>query len=748
MRLVRDDASRVSCLHRTVSFATLAMQCDTAIPNQACSQQPAAFQPLSLQVIVNLVTVGLLLSLGCSLLTYYGNTARWHEFAREPLTLSQRLDEFVLEEAIRATTVMVLVTLVLVLLAAQLVRGHVIRPLNLLIETVTRRAHGDTTAYAPENWRNELGRLACTMNEMFERLEARESERNKLALVADKTDNGVLIADAQGRIEWVNEALTTITGRTSAAASGMTILEFLQGPASDPDTLKTMQDCLLQGAPCQAELRICDLSERKIWISVELRPICDQRGNLRNTIGILRDISQRKENEARLDDMIRDVVNARAVLQEQTTALQDRNAELIDVRERAELAIRTKSEFLANMSHEIRTPMTAILGYSEILLGGIQDPLLVQSAQTIKRNGEYLLDLLNDILDFSKIEAGCMNAELIPCSPVQLLDDVILLMKIRAAAKGLELKARYVGLLPEQILCDPTRLRQILLNLVGNALKFTEHGSVVVTVRATQGDAPQLQFEVNDTGIGMSHEQMSRLFRPFTQSDSSTTRKYGGTGLGLSICKRLAELLNGSISVCSAPGKGSSFTLTLHVNLPPGSVWRNPRQEAAPEVTLARQQAWHAPAKTAAAHEDQLAYRILLAEDGPDNQRLIMLILQKAGAEVVLADNGWVALNLYRDMLARGERIDCVLMDIQMPVMDGYQATQELRREGYAGPILALTANAMSDDRQRCLDAGCDDFTTKPIVRAELLELIQRYCGIHARVPGKEAETQPQNQLG
>ncbi len=405
------------------------------------------------------------------------------------------------------------------------------------------------------------------------------------------------------------------------------------------------------------------------------------------------------------------------------TDIRNRETELEAATLRAAAADRAKSEFLANMSHEIRTPMTSILGYSSILLEGLRDdPNLSGAAQTIQRNGEYLLELINDILDLSKIEAGALRVEALPCCPTHVVNDVVNLMQVRADSKQLALRVEYQGSLPDQFQTDPTRLRQILVNLMSNAIKFTEHGEVRLVVRGVPGETSFLNFEVHDTGIGMTGEQLGRLFQPFTQADGSTTRKFGGTGLGLSISKRLAELLGGTLTVCSAPGKGSVFTLSIKSCSCDSSTWQTPpSQPPVIEKPVKKTQ----PAE--ASRETKLPYRILLAEDGPDNQRLINYFLTRAGATVTLADNGWIALNVVREGIARGEQFDCVLMDVQMPVMDGYQATMELRRERYTGPIIALTANAMTHDRQLCLDAGCDDYATKPIDRVKLLELVDRH---------------------
>ncbi len=406
--------------------------------------------------------------------------------------------------------------------------------------------------------------------------------------------------------------------------------------------------------------------------------------------------------------------------------------ELLRAGKTAEVATRAKSEFLANMSHEIRTPMTAILGFSEVLMGNVTDAEDIKAAASIRRNGEYLIGIINDILDLSKIEAGKMDVERIQCSPFQTASEVVSLMRVRAGAKNLPLELECDGPIPQSIQSDPTRLRQILINLTGNAVKFTEVGKVRLVIRLAdaQSDQPKLLFEVIDSGIGMAREEIARLFQPFTQADTSTTRKFGGSGLGLTISKRLADMLGGDIRVDSSPGNGSTFTLTIAVGPLDGA-----RLLAKPTEA----QLISGPLKTPTASPAKLDCRVLLAEDGPDNQRLISFLLTKAGAEVTVADNGLFAHDLALVARDEGNPFDVILMDMQMPVMDGYEATRSLRKADYSGPIVALTAHAMSTDRDRCLDAGCDDYMTKPVDRKELISLVDR----HARSRSKRPDTVP-----
>ncbi|MHB8897732.1 MAG: ATP-binding protein [Thermoguttaceae bacterium] len=388
----------------------------------------------------------------------------------------------------------------------------------------------------------------------------------------------------------------------------------------------------------------------------------------------------------------------------------------------AEEANRAKSEFLANMSHEIRTPMTAILGFTEVLLAHLQDPEDLDAAHTIDRNGRHLLAIINDILDLSKIEAGKLRTERTTCSILEILSDIENLMRPGAEAKGLALRVTRDTPIPDAVQTDPLRLRQILLNLVGNAVKFTERGEVQVLVRIDPDPhGPQaLQIDVRDTGIGMTPQELKTVFDPFVQASSSSTRKYGGTGLGLAICERLAGMLGGEIQASSLPGQGSTFSLVIPVVIP----------DDAPAAELPPEPATAAIGAPGAQPPIRLEGRVLLVEDGVDNQRLISLLLTKAGAHVTLARHGKEALDAVfpphavdRPMVV----FDVILMDIQMPEMDGHEATRRLRQMGYTGPIVALSAHAYEQEICGILEAGCNEYLAKPIHRAELLRTIQRH---------------------
>ncbi|HTE04855.1 MAG TPA: response regulator, partial [Planctomycetota bacterium] len=438
--------------------------------------------------------------------------------------------------------------------------------------------------------------------------------------------------------------------------------------------------------------------------------------------------------------------------------VEERTRQLEKATLEAQGATRAKSDFLANMSHEIRTPLTAILGFADLLGDGqLTREEIGSHARIIRRNGDHLISVINDILDLSKIEAGKMLLEETWCSPLVVMQDVAALLAPRARDKGLAFRIAAATPLPATIRSDPTRLRQILMNLVGNAIKFTAQGHVSLLASlpernlAAPGEPPQLHLVVEDTGIGIGAEQAAQLFQPFTQSDTSTTRRYGGTGLGLAISRRLARMLGGDVLLETRPGAGSRFTLRVDTGPLDGIPRMSPAQVAAATrstagegpgaPTAAARVARGAPAAGAAPDDappagtatPALRGRVLLAEDTRDSQLLIGHLLRRAGAEVVLASDGRQAHDLALAALRAGSPFDLILMDMQMPELDGPEATRRLRAAGYSAPIVALTANSMTSDRELCLAAGCDDYLSKPVQRLRLLETCARFMGSSAR---------------
>ncbi|MEM6331205.1 MAG: ATP-binding protein [Planctomycetota bacterium] len=439
-------------------------------------------------------------------------------------------------------------------------------------------------------------------------------------------------------------------------------------------------------------------------------------GDDARAIVVLEDLSQPMGQLEKLRVERRRLAESEASLQRRQAELRLTNDKLQEASERAEQACRSKSEFLANMSHEIRTPLTAILGFADILLSEPDAAMHRSSAETIQRNGEHLLAVVNDILDLSKIEAGRFQLSWADASPAAVVHEVASLLKVRADAKGLAIEVTTEPGVPDSIATDEVRLRQVLLNLVGNAVKFTESGRVAVTLRSVgAAGQPRIAFDVQDTGIGIAEADLQTIFQPFSQADTSAQRRFGGTGLGLAICGRLAGMLGGGIEVNSEVGVGSTFCLTLPVG-------KTTQSGVAPAAEPA------SAAPDTQPSDKPLGGRLLLvAEDGPDNQRLIEYHLTKAGAELCIVSDGEQATRavLGRDPTAKP--FDLILMDMQMPVMDGYQATAALRAGGHTGPVVALTAHAMEGDRQKALAAGCDDYATKPIDAPKLIATINAF---------------------
>ena len=546
-------------------------------------------------------------------------------------------------------------------------------------------------------------RIALELERLNSEQELRE-QRDFNDTVVEAAGNVIVILDTSGRIVKFNRAAEEMTGFSRKELIGQPIWDWVI-PEEQKPGVQNVFDQLMQGNTGIAgryinDWMVSDGSRRTLdWRNTI---ILDEHGTATHLVALGYDITER----IRIEDELRQLnVNLEARVDERTH-------ELTLASNQADAANQAKSNFLSNMSHEIRSPLAAIIGFSESLAtDDFNEQERKKISSTIVRNGKHLLQVINDILDLSKIEAGQLEVELINVSIFMLLGEVDSLVGMNARDKGLEFKFNYDFPLPESIVTDPTYLKQILINLCSNAIKFTHEGRIDIDV-SCDSDFRQLQIVVSDSGIGMTAEEASRVFDPFSQADSSITRKYGGTGLGLSISNKLAKALNGSLTCESRKDQGSRFTVTV-ANQDENEVVIINRLE---DVSL------YYDEKSTQAVIKPLAGSILLVEDSPDNQQLISMFIHKTGAQITIAENGKQAIEK-----AQAGEFDLILMDMQMPVMDGLEAMRQLRASGYKRPIVSLTANVMLSDRQKCEAAGADDYLVKPIELHKFYHVLNTY---------------------
>ena len=510
----------------------------------------------------------------------------------------------------------------------------------------------------------------------------------------DTLAEGLVVMDKKERIVLANQAIAGIVGRTSDDLMGRRVGELdwvhADGTAFPQDEFP-WRAAMADGCARTNDIVLLRDVEGDIrTFIVNCSPVLGSNGS---PGGVL--IS--------LDDV---------------TALEENKAELSVAKEAAEAANQAKSDFLANMSHEIRTPMTAILGFTEVLKRGYvtDEQNRNKYLDTIRSSGEHLLQLINDVLDLSKVESGNLELEQIRFAPHAVIQEVVTTLDVKAQEKGIALNFEVDGSTPESVLSDPTRLRQIATNLLSNAIKFTETGAVTVMVGLReQGDQAHFMLSVNDSGIGLPETSYESIFDEFVQADTSVTRRFGGTGLGLPISRRFARMMGGDIAVSSVPNEGSTFTLLIDPGPLDGMTMLSAADVRAATVVTAATESdcWEFPPA-----------RILVVDDGEENRELLTLVLENVGLVVETAENGQVGVDK-----TRAEAFDLILLDMQMPVMDGYTAAGVLRREQFAKPIIALTANAMKGFERKCLDAGCSGYLTKPIDIDHLIETLAVLLG-------------------
>ncbi|MEO1534573.1 MAG: response regulator [Planctomycetota bacterium] len=544
--------------------------------------------------------------------------------------------------------------------------------------------------------------MSRSRQQAVELARAMDGEVRRLSLVARYTSNVVIITDCDQNIVWVNHAFTELTGYTIDEAIGRRPGDLLQYDDTSPTTRAAIREALRQGEGYRGEILNVSKTGKPYWVRLDIQPVRDRSGRVTEFVAVESDLTQEKEQQRLLSE---------AVLA-------------------AEHASESKSRFLSGMSHEIRTPLNGIIGFADLLRSNANDgdaELQAEWIEVIHGSAQHLLALLNDVLDLSKLDAEQMEVVLAPSDPRSLVEGAANLLQSRAHELGISLEVFVDDAVPISIRTDATRLRQIVMNLVSNAVKFTHRGSVSVEVSMVEaaGATPRMRVAVRDTGIGIAPEQIGKLFVPFQQADHTVAEEFGGTGLGLSISRALANRLGGDITVASAEGVGSCFTLEIEApsSTEDDHVATPCNHEAEPDR----------------AHEGVLeGRRVLVIDDVSANRDIARIVLSRAGAEVTTAEDGEQALRF-----AEAASFDLVLMDIQMPRMNGMEATRRLRASGCRAPVLALTAFSSGADRDECLRAGMDDFLPKPFEPAMLLESAARWVRVKPAGVGDNLGVEP-----
>ena len=541
------------------------------------------------------------------------------------------------------------------------------------------------------------------LKKVLKQLDPSEAVPDRVRSALDTLVEGLLVIDGSRLVVLANKAFLDLSGKTESEVVGRRISEQSwlnsEGQALDQEQFPWVKAQANAESEVNSRIYLNDVLGKRRSFLVNCSPVLGAQGKVNGVLISLDDITHLEEVEA----------------------------ELRDAKKAADSANSAKSDFLANMSHEIRTPMNAILGFTDVLRRGLyRDPkVLEKHLSTIHSNGKHLLELINDILDLSKVEAGRLDIETIAFQPHRVITEVQQIMRVKAEEKGIGLRLAFEGQVVETIQSDSGRLRQMVTNLVGNAIKFTDKGEVVITQRyiRVQGRF-MFQVSVKDSGIGIAHDKLDAVFEAFVQAESSTTRRFGGTGLGLPISRKFARAMGGDISVASELRQGSTFTITIDPHLDAQAHWIEPTELTQANVELASKdkiKSW----KFSAA-------KVLVVDDGVENRELARLLLEEAGLTVAEACNGKEAV-----MSALSEKFDLILMDMSMPVMDGFTATRILREKGLTLPIVALTAHAMAGFEAEILESGCTGYLTKPIDIDKLFDTLASFLAAESSMIDK-----------
>lgn len=552
-------------------------------------------------------------------------------------------------------------------------KGHLTEPLVLLLAFMGVGSFVSFYFY--------LGR-------MLRHLDPSQAIPGRVRSALDTMAEGLVVLDGKEQVALANSAFGRLLGEDPDALMGTSISRLpwqdANGKSLDVDSSPWRRAMTTGEAELNQRIRLLLEDGRHYTFMINCSPVAGSGGAA--SVGVL----------VSFDDV---------------TELEEKEVELVKAKQQAEEANQAKSAFLANMSHEIRTPMNAILGFTELLRrGGARDESeRKRHLETVYSSGKHLLNLINDILDLSKVESGKFELEHIECDPYRVVQEVVRVLGVKAREKDIGLTLAIEGTVPERVVSDPGRIRQIATNLIGNAIKFTDNGCVEVFIRVAESNQSRVfEFDVKDSGVGMSEQALEKIFEAFVQADSSVTRQFGGTGLGLSISRDFARAMGGDISVESVLGQGSVFKVRLVVEEVASVAWVSGDEllEADTVEVASDGQVWCFSGS-----------RVLVVDDGTDNRELIKLVLRDYNLKVDEAENGLLALQMTRE-----NDYDVVLMDVQMPVMDGFTAVTKMREAGMEQPIVALTANAMKGFELTCFEAGYSDYFTKPVDIDRLIE--------------------------